>query len=98
MKKMRLLALSAFFVLTSQLSFAQQPDDVAIRAIENDEREAILKGDTATLLKLLSPHVVVHNPENTIITFDKITQRIRSGKIDYSSLERVIENMLLLKI
>ena len=57
------------------------------------EATAILKGDTIMLFKLLSPKIVVHNPENSIVKFDKIIERIRNGKIDYSSFERVIENI-----
>ena len=72
---------------------AQQSEESVIRSIENAEREALLKGDTNMLLKLLSPQVVVNNPENTIVTFEQIKERIRSGKIDYSSLERIIENI-----
>lgn len=70
-----------------------QSEEAVIRNIENSEREAILKGDTMTLLKLLSPHVVVQNPENAIIGYNQITGRIRSGKIDYKSLDRQIEKI-----
>ena len=71
-----------------------QPSLVAeIRNLENTEREALLNGDTTMLLKLLSPHVLVNNPENNIVTFEQIKERIRSGKIDYSSLDRIIENI-----
>ena len=80
-------------VLPADVCYSQQSEEAELRSIENSEREALLKGDTAMLLKLLSPKVVVNNPENTIITFEQIKERIRSGKIDYSSLERVIENL-----
>jgi hypothetical protein len=80
-------------VLTTDVCYSQQSEEAELRSIENSEREALLKGDTAMLLKLLSPKVVVNNPENTIVTFEQIKERIRSGKIDYSSLERVIENL-----
>ena len=80
-------------VLTTDVCYSQQSEEAELRSIENSEREALLKGDTAMLLKLLSPKVVVNNPENTIVTFEQIKERIRSGKIDYSSLERVIENI-----
>ena len=72
-------------------------EEAVIRSIENTEREALLKGDTTMLLKLLSPDVVVNNPENTIVTFEQIKERIRTGKINYSSLERIIENISLVE-
>ena len=93
MKKAYILILIMLFVLTTHFCLAQKSEEVVIKNIENSEREAILKGDTSMLLKLLSPHVVVHNPENTIVTFKQITERIRSGKIDYSSFERMIEKI-----
>lgn len=45
------------------------------------------------LLKLLSPQIVVHNPENAIVLLDKLKERMRSGKVDYESFERTIENI-----
>ena len=93
MTKSFTLIVLILLALTSHFCFAQQSEEAVIRNIENAEREAILKGDTALLLKLLSRQVVVHNPENTIVTFKQITERIKSGKIDYSSFERIIEKI-----
>ena len=92
-KKSFTLILVVFLVFATNFCVAQQSEEVVIRNIENAEREAVLRGDTTLLLKLLSPQVVVHNPENTIVTFKQITQRIKSGKIDYSSSERIIEKI-----
>ncbi len=72
---------------------AQQPEEIVLRDLENAEREAILIGDTLTLIKLMSPDIVVNNPENTIVRFDQILARIKKGAINYSSFERVIENI-----
>ncbi len=93
MKKILITISFLVFDLANNFCLAQQPYEALIRGLENSEREAILKGDTGTLLKLLSPHIVVHNPENSIVTFKQITERIRSGKIAYSSLERIIEKI-----
>jgi ketosteroid isomerase-like protein len=97
MKKTTLLILGILFVFTTQFCFAQQSDEAVIRNFENAEREAILKGDTAVLIKLFSPKVVVNNPENTIVTFEQLITRIRTGKIDYSSLERTIEKITMVE-
>jgi hypothetical protein len=93
MKKVSGSLLTLLFALTTHFCFAQPSEEAAIRKIENAEREAILKGDTAILINLLSPKVVVNNPENTVVTFEQIKKRIRTGKIDYSSLDRIIENI-----
>ncbi len=85
--------LITILALTHFASSAQQNNKTEIRKLEGMEAAAILKGDTIVLLQLLSPQIVVHNPENAIVKFDKIIERIRNGKIDYSSFERIIENI-----
>ncbi len=97
MKKSPTWILGFILVFTTQFCVAQQSGEAAIRNIENSEREAILKGDTTTLIKILSPKVVVNNPENTIVTFDQLIARIRTGKIDYASLERTIEKITMVE-
>ena len=83
----------ALMVLISNFSLAQQADEAIIRQLENAEREAILKGDSTVLLQLMSPQIVVQNPENAIVGFIKIMDRVKAGKINYSSFERNIENI-----
>ena len=80
-------------VLISNFLFAQQSDEVIIRQLENAEREAILKADTTVLSQLMSSQIVVQNPENVIVGFRKILDRVKAGKINYSSFERNIENI-----
>ena len=80
-------------VLISNFSLAQQANEAIIRQLENAEREAILKGDSTVLLQLMSPQIVVQNPENAIVGFTKIMDRVKAGKINYSSFERNIENI-----
>lgn len=94
MKKIFSSLLSTIFLaFTFSVSLSQQNNETEIRKLEKMEAQAILKGDTIMLVKLLSPKIVVHNPENTIVKFEKIIERIRKGKIDYSSFERKIENI-----
>ena len=83
----------ALMVLISNFSLAQQANEAIIRQLENAEREAILKGDSTVLLQLMSPQIVVQNPENAIVGFTKIMDRVKAGKINYSSFERNIENI-----
>lgn len=84
--------LSGYVLLTTNLK-AQQHQDSIIRQLENAEREAILKGDTTKLAELMSTQIVVQNPENAIVGFNRIMDRVRTGKINYSTFERNIEKI-----
>jgi len=77
-------------------SFAQQSDEDLIRKLEEDERVAILRGDTLQLSRLMSKKIVVQNPENAIVGFPKIMDRIKNGKINYSLFERRIDNIAVI--
>ena len=78
-------------VLLSIHSYSQQQDDVLIRKLEDAERLAILKSDTVQLSKLMSSKIVVQNPENAIVGFRQIMDRVKTGKINYSTFERRID-------
>jgi hypothetical protein len=93
MKNIMLSFVVLFNLMFSEKSFSQQSDETLIRTLENNEREAILKGDTVQLSKLMSKNIVVQNPENVIVGYRKIIDRIKSGKINYTSFERKIENI-----
>ena len=87
------LLLIYFSFLYSFISHAQQSEDTLIRNLENAEREAILKGDTTQLYSLMSKNIIVQNPENTIAGFRQIMDRIKTGKINYTSFERRIDHL-----
>jgi hypothetical protein len=93
MKKLTVILLLIFHVLISSFSLAQQSDEVVIRGLENEEREAILKKDTTKLYQLMSLEIVVQNPENAIVGFRQIINRVKTGKINYVSFERLIEKV-----
>ncbi len=76
--------------MISNFSLAQESDETVIRRLENEEREAILKGDTMKLSRLMSFKIVVQNPENAIVGFKQIIDRVKTGKINYASFERLI--------
>src|SRR5687767_1705395 len=96
MKGITLFLVIVFNLLLSMTSFSQQSDEALIRTLEDKEREAILKSDTTLLSKLMSKKLVVQNPENAIVGFRQIMDRIKSGKINYSTFERRIENIAFL--
>lgn len=89
----KLLAL--FFLLLATESFSQSRAETEIRQLEQLELEAVHKGDTATLFKLWSKDYVVNNPYNQVVTVKQIVGFIKEGKIDYSSVERIVEKVTL---
>ena len=64
----------------------------SIRSLENQERTAVLSGDTATLERLWSSTMIVNNPQSSI-SADRavVLGLVRKGLIRYSSFERTIE-------
>jgi hypothetical protein len=73
--------------------FAQQNDEVLIRNLENEQREAFLKKDTAMLFRLVSPDFVVNAPTNRPTTLAELKQLMRLGYVDLDSFERYIEKI-----
>ena len=92
-----LCRLSAFAISISlaMTTFGQQQHTL-IKEYEEAERVAILKGDTMQLSMLLSKQVLVQNPENKISGYGQIMERIRAGKINYASFERIIDSISLI--
>jgi hypothetical protein len=60
-------------------------EEALIRRLQDMEREAKLKDDTAQLADLMSKKILVHNPENVIVEYVQILDRIKKGKISYAS-------------
>jgi hypothetical protein len=95
MKKTPIILLLLLLLSAGNFCFAQQTDKDVLEKLEDRERTAILKGDTIMLEKLWSPQIVVHNPENKIVNFTQVKERIRTGKINYSSFDRIIEKITI---
>lgn len=68
--------------------------EVEIRKLEQTVVMAILNGDTNTLKQVWSPEFLVNNPRNDIsVNRNAVMQTQKAGMINYSSFERVIEQM-----
>jgi hypothetical protein len=65
--------------------------------MEQTEKEAVLKSDTTTLYKIWSPDLIVNNPANTVVNLSQVKDRIKAGKIDYSSFDRIIEKISIIQ-
>lgn len=78
-------------------SFAQQNEETVIRNLENAEGQAWVDKDSVALFKMFSPQLVVNTPLNRVATLEVVKKLMRSGKIDVSSSEKIIEKITFLK-
>lgn len=86
-----------FFGLTHHVCLSQVNDELEIRKLEELEGKSWVTKDSTTLYKLFSPKLVVNSPLNKVATLDVIKMLFRTGKIDISSSEKVIEKVSFIK-
>lgn len=86
-----------FFTLVSLhlivLSWSQSFKEMEIRKLEDEQRKAFLKKDTAALYKLFSKDFIVHAPTNKITTLAQLKMLISTGQVDMEIFERVTEKV-----
>jgi hypothetical protein len=78
-------------------AFGQSKLETQITNLENQEKEAVIKGDTLVLYKLWSPNYVTNGTSNSIITLKNMKDYYRAGNIDHSNFERNIEKITITK-
>ncbi len=94
--KMIKLFFAITFLISALLTIGQSTakTEVEIRKLEQIVVMAILKGDTNTLKQVWAPEFLVNNPRNDIsANRNAVLHTQKSGMIDYSIFERVIEQM-----
>jgi ketosteroid isomerase-like protein len=78
---------------------SEEPRDAtesAIRALEEQERTAVLEEDVPALERLWSDQLIVNNPQNEISADRNVVLgRVKGGLIRYSQFERRIESIRL---
>ncbi|MBA2499752.1 MAG: nuclear transport factor 2 family protein [Chitinophagaceae bacterium] len=87
---------SIAFLIATFLTNGQSTEktEIQIRKLEQTVVSAILTADTNTLKQVWAKEFLVNNPRNDISTNrDAVLKTQKSGMIDYSSFERVIEQM-----
>ena len=94
---MKKIIFSLLSLLTFISTFSQSSAEDEIRNLEKMEGESFVKKDTITLFKLLSPDFVVNRPINKVGTLEDIKLMVRSGKINISSSEKIIEKITFIK-
>ena len=90
---MKKLISTVVLLLILFCSYAQNSDETEIRKLEDEAKEAFLKKDTITLLKLYSPSIVFNSPANKVESFQEILAKIKRGGSDRESFERIIEKI-----
>ncbi len=90
MKKQFLtLALIAFAMIVHAQT---DPREAEIRRLENIEREATMRGHSATLFgKIWSNEMVVNTPANRVGTVEGSKMQLRTGNLAYASFVRNID-------
>lgn len=89
-----------FIILTTFLCFCLKSNaqtdsrEAEIRRLENIEREATMRGDSATLFgKIWSNEMVVNTPANRVGTLEGSKMQLRTGNLAYASFARNIEKI-----
>lgn len=75
--------------------YSQTELDLKIRALENQEKDAVIKGDTIVLYKLWSPNYVINGATNSIISYSDLKSYYRKGIIDHTYFDRIIERITI---
>ena len=75
-------------------SYSQSAEEIKIRELENEMKDAFLKRDSIMLYKLLSPNFVVNSPWNRVSTIEDVINNLRKGGgSDTLSFEKSIEKI-----
>ncbi len=98
MKNLKNLLFTCFASVLHLGVHAQQNNtELTIRKLEQAEVQAILKGDTSTLFnELWAPEFMVNNPANLVVTKSDVATLIRTGKIDYTHFDRIVERISII--
>jgi hypothetical protein len=97
MRKLSMLMALGFYVLDCNSQNSNATETV-IRDLEQKVVQAILEADTNTLKKVWAPEFIVNTPRNDVAkgrTAVLLNQRV--GLINYSSFERIIEDIQIEK-
>jgi|SRR5688500_1675835 len=91
MKKLISSILSSLIFLCT---YAQNIAEEKIRKLDNEQKEAYFRRDTATLLKLFSPNGIINGFSDKFETLPDILSRIRQEGNDIDYYDRIIEKVI----
>jgi hypothetical protein len=92
---LKLLLSTSFFTISIFMNAqTTSKTETEIRKLEQEVVNAILNADSNKLKELWAPEFLVNNPRNDIsINRNAVLQIQKSGMINYSSFERIIEQI-----
>jgi hypothetical protein len=93
----QVLLFIAVTTIAHTYSFSQSKAESEIRKLEQLELTTVQKGDTTALLNIWAKEFVVNNPYQQIVTVPQIFGFIRSGQIDYTTVERKVEKVTVVE-
>jgi ketosteroid isomerase-like protein len=64
-----------------------------IRRLDDEARDAVLRGDATAMDRLLSEDYLVTNPYDQVLGKRQLLEAIRAGRIRHASYERQIEQL-----
>ena len=91
---MKKLISSLLLLLIFFCTNAQNVAENKIRKLDNEQKEAYFQRDTATLLKLFSPHVIINGFSNKFETLQDVLSRIRQEGNNMDHYDRIIEKVI----
>lgn len=90
----RLLLVLMFCLSTVLEGWAQSGVKDKILQLDEQERQAVLKGDTVALFnRLWWPDILINSPGNVSNDLTAVRKRFRAGQIDYSAFTRSVERV-----
>ncbi|MGZ8283305.1 MAG: nuclear transport factor 2 family protein [Allosphingosinicella sp.] len=72
---------------------AQTPDEVAVLAADERQREAVAAVDLPAIAAISHPDLLINAPNNRVITRDDLIRMVGSGEIRNEIFERVPETV-----
>jgi hypothetical protein len=91
---MKRLTFALLSVLIFFCTHAQNVAENTIRTLDNEQKEAYVRRDTVTLLKLFSPNIIINGFANKFETLQDVLKRIRQEGNDLDYYDRIIEKVI----
>lgn len=81
------------FVFISFFVYGQEPQEEAIRKLEQLQARALINNDTTILDEIWGANLIVNTPNNVVLDRQMVLARIKKGNIHYLSYETLIEKI-----
>jgi ketosteroid isomerase-like protein len=72
---------------------SNQQEEAEVKKVEDQEREAVLRGDLPAMTRIWSDHLIVNAPSNRVMTKEQVVDAVKAGRLDYRTFERQVEHI-----